>query len=132
MFVNREPHRREVPHENGAWIDICKLSWTQLADARKAGLKENAERMKLFGAEWISALLQGRKEEAEKIVDEQKWDPSAFGTGVLLELGIVAWSYEEKIIPDNIANVDEPTIDWVKQEIIDLNKPPSEEEEKNS
>ena len=131
MLVTREPIRRDVPHEEGAWFDICKLSWKQLGEARKAGMKENAEKMKLFGSEWITALLGGRKEEAEKIADEQKWDPSGFGTGVLLELGIVAWSYEQEVSPGSIGNLDEPTTDWVKQRIIDLNKPPTEEETKN-
>ena len=46
MLVTREPIRREVPHEEGAWIDICRLSWLQIKKAREAATLANVETMK--------------------------------------------------------------------------------------
>ncbi len=132
MLVSREPIRREVPHEEGAWIDFCKLSWKQLDTARKEGMKENAERAKLFGVEWIKALTSdGGEDRARKIAAAQEWDPSNFGTAVLLEFGIVAWSFEQAVSAKSIDDLDGATGVWAKQQIIDINKPPTEEEVKN-
>ena len=134
MLVTREPVRRDIPHEEGEWVDICKLSWKELRDARKDGLKENAEKMKIFGVEWVKVLISnddGAKK-AQKIADAQEWDPTNFGTELLLEHGIVAWSYDSPVDATSIPMLDGATAAWLKQEIIDLNKPLSEEEEKNS
>ncbi len=132
MLVTRDPIRREVPHEEGAWFDFCKLSWKELARSRKDGLKENAERAKLFGVEWIKALTESGKEKADRIASAQEWDQSNFGTETLLGVGIVGWSYEAEVSDESIATLDGATAAWAKQEIIDLNKPPSEEEVKKS
>jgi len=132
MLVTREPIRREIPHEEGAWIDFCKLSWKQLDIARKEGMKENAEKAKLFGVEWIKALTSdGGEDKARKIAAAQEWDSSNFGTAALLEFGIVAWSFEQDVSGNNIDDLDGATASWAKQEIVDINKPPSEEEVKN-
>jgi len=131
MLVTREPIRRDIPHEEGAWIEFCKLSWKQLAKARTAGLVENAEQAKIWGVEWVKALTSdGGAEKAKKIAAAQQWDPSNFGTGALLEFGIVAWSYEQDVEAGSIDEIDGATATWAKQQIIDINKPPGEEEQK--
>jgi hypothetical protein len=130
MLVSRAPIRREVPHEEGAWFEFCKLSWKQLAKARRSGLVENADKAKLFGVEWVKALTSDDEERAKKLSEAQEWDPSNFGTEDLLELGIVGWSYEEEVTVESIGNLDGATGAWAKQEIINLNKPPSEDEVK--
>lgn len=135
MLVTREPIRRDVPHEEGAWFDFCKLSHQQLRAARKEGTVENTEQMKLYGAEWIKALSgdpdkKKSKKKARDIADAAEWDPSSFGTDAILEMGIVAWSYDQDPSKATIAMLDGATAAWAKREIVGINEPPSEEEVK--
>ena len=133
MLVLREPIRVDVPHEEGEWIEFCKLTHREIRDARKAGMVENAEQMKIFSAEWITALMSGSKEKAQQISEAGKWDESAFGTDALLSMGVVGWSYAEgKPTDEQMASLDAATAAWAKQAIININKPPSEDEVKKS
>jgi len=133
MLVTREPHRRDIPHEEGAWIEICKLSWVQLKKARKAATLDNAEMAKAFGAELIKALQGDDAEKKVRTLNKAlQYDETQFDTELLLAEGVVGWSYEDELGPETIKQLDEETAAWAKQEIIDLTKPPSEEELKNS
>ena len=129
MLVTREPHRREVPHEEGAWFDICKLSWKQLKKARKAATVDNADTARAFGGEIVKALQSDRgAEEAARLIRKQRYDESTFDTETLLLAGVVGWSHDKPVNAATVGDIDERTTEWLKREIIDLNKPPSEEE----
>lgn len=131
MLVTKEPIRREIPHEPGEWMDFCKLSWRQMRDARKRQEKDNIATVKEFGAEFIQALnSDGGEKKAKKLLQEQQYDPRAFDQETLLSEGIVAWSYQMELDLTSVAQLDEVTADWAMREIIAINRPMSEEEEK--
>ena len=148
MLVSREPKRFDIPHEEGEWIEIVKLPWVKLREARKENEKENRAIAREFGAEFVKALASSDDDEkaerrAKKLIKDQQYDESNFGTHTLLKAGLVGWSYThtskekpetEVMVPikDGVERIDELTVTWIKQTIIDYTKPPSEKEEKNS
>ena len=135
MLVTREPTRRGIPHEEGQWIDICKLSLSQMKAARKAATIDSASIAKAFGPEIVKALKDddSGSKKLKKLNRALQYEENQFDTEVLLTAGIVAWSYDADWSEAPICDLlDERTGIWIKNEIIDLNRPPSEEEEKNS
>ena len=132
MLVSKEPVRVEVPHEEGAWFDLLKLSWVQIKKARKAATLDSAETAKAFGAELMKALGSDDKgeEKALRLIKTQQYDESMFDTELLLLAGVSGWSYDEAVSEETVKLLDEETATWVKQAIIDLTKPPSEEDQK--
>ena len=132
MLVSREPVRVDVPHEDGQWFDLLKLSWTQIRKARKAATMDSAETAKAFGAELMKALGSEKngEDKAMSLIKAQQYDESMFDTEQLLLDGVVAWSYDGEVNPEALATLDEGTAAWAKQAIIDITKPPSEAEEK--
>lgn len=132
MLVSKEPTRVDVPHEEDAWFDLLKLSWVQIRKARKAATLDSAETAKAFGAELMKALSSDDKgeEKALRLIKTQQYDESMFDTELLLLAGVSGWSYDEAVDEGTIKELDEETAAWAKQAIIDLTKPPSEEEVK--
>ena len=129
-----EPIRRDVPHEPGQWIAIRPLSWKQLRTARKERSREVKKELNDLGAHVLAAYAKGGDQEraAKKIIRDMKYDEDQFDTQVLLSFGIVEWGYEKELNEDSIGKLDERTAAWAKDEILDLTRPPSEVEEKNS
>jgi hypothetical protein len=115
-------------------MELRRLSWKKLRKARKLQEEEQREVAKSFGAEFMKALSRGDVDEdrARRLIKEQQYNADNFDTEALLESGIAAWSYAEPVNLDTIEELDERTAVWAKQQIIDLTKPPSEDEEKNS
>ncbi|MEE9359073.1 MAG: hypothetical protein V3U85_01180 [Hyphomicrobium sp.] len=111
------------------------LSWKQLKAARRARSTEAKEEMKELGAEIIAAYVKGGQEEAaaRRIIKEMEYEPGQFDTPMLLSFGIDSWSYGDgKATNEKIETLDERTAVWAKQEIINMTKPPSEEEQKKA
>ena len=131
MLVSRAPIRREIPHEEGAWFDFVRLSWKQIRDAKRAAEKEGRAVMKELGAEFINALRDDDVAKVRRVMDEQEWDPRAFDTESTLNIGVVAWSYEFEVTPEQLARLDKPTAAWAVQTIIDISRSPTAAEEKN-
>lgn len=128
------PKRFNVPWQKDHWFEFKKLSWKELRLARKKQEEDQREVAKSFGAEFLSALTKGDVDEARarRVIKQAEYAASSFDTEILLVAGITSWSYEEDVSIVNIEKLDERTAVWAAQAIIDLTKPPTEEEEKNS
>jgi len=132
-MLGSKPVRFDIPNEPEQWMELTALSWKKLKKARKALQGEQIETMRAFGAELISALNKGTGEkELRKLEKRQQYHLSAFDIETLLSLGIDAWSYPETIGPETIGELDERTATWAAEQIIELTKPPDEDEQKNS
>lgn len=117
--------RVEIPHEPGEWMEIKKLSWKQLEKAQELATDALMAKMKNMGGDMVKALRDS--------TTEQTADPSkSYDREIVLRLGIAKWSYEARLEPDTIAELDEETASWAFKEILDLNKPRTEEEAKNA
>jgi len=134
-MISREPERIDIPHEEGHWFELRKLSWKNLRKARKKQEEEQREIAKAFGAEFLAVLTKGgsdAEDKARRLIRKQQYDVSNYDMETLLFHGVASWSYEEPVTPEALSDLDERTAVWAAQAIIDLTKPPSEEEEKNS
>lgn len=118
-------HRAEIPHEPGEWMDLARLSWRQQELATNIASQEGLKRLKALGGDLLKAMRDFGKEQEQKI--EAKFD-----RGFVLEAGIVNWSYDAKVNKENIDALDEQTADWAFREILQLNIPRTEDEQKNA
>ena len=134
----------DIPHEPGEWIEIRKLSWKHLADARKGRQETVFATVRAMGGEVLNALpsrcSKGCGEEKHDGAcppPAERADPSAtdptneFDIETLLQSAIIAWSYEEPVSRETVNDLNEPTTKWLAGEIVRLNTAPSEGERKN-
>ena len=109
--------RLSIPHEGGQWMELRRLSWTQLDSAKRdrtnTALKQLAEQPADV-KELMSSARAQRQAVAEAAVDPL----AEYQMGTLLELGIHAWSYDEPPTPENIADLDQETAEWAALEIV--------------
>lgn len=131
-MLSSEPIEVEIPHEAGQWMKLRKLSWTKLREARKKQAKEQREIVKDFGADFMKVMAGGDEEKTRKFLERQEYHITNFDVETLLKYGIAEWSYDEPVNDEQIEELDEMTARWAAQEILNLVKPPDEEEEKNS
>jgi len=122
-LVTDTVRRIQIPHEEGEWMEIKRLSWRQLEMAAEIQSDSMLKKLKAMGGDLVKALQQAGK--------QQEQDPATkYDRGAVLKSGIVRWSYDADI-EENIDALDEETADWAFQEILNLNQPRTEEERKN-
>lgn len=134
MIVSQERIEREVPNEPGATFEFVRVSWKVLRESRRKASLENLEIARVLGAEFVAAMQDDDPEKEARVRERLaalQYDESNFDAGVLLDAGLVGWSYPEDLNAENIDLLDEATVVWAKEQIISITKPPSEEEEKN-
>ncbi len=143
MLISDDPVRVSIPREPGEWVEFRRLSGAQLRKARKLKSNEdrddNAELIKLLGAPFVTAFQEGRKGDQERIIDDLEeqlqYRVSSFDIPALLKAGILTWSYKGQLpsdADDPSELIDEITTIWCCKQIIDITRPPTQEEEKNS
>ncbi len=123
-LVTNITKRAEIPHEPGEFMEFKKLSWKQLEHAQEISSDALMAKMKSMGGDLIQAFTKNAQEE--------KADPSkSYDRDYILQKGIVKWSYDAEVSPDNISDLDEETAVWAFKEILDMNLPRTEDEAKN-
>lgn len=116
--------RVDIPHETGEWMELKRLSWRQLEKAEEIQSDSLLPKMKKMGGDIINALQEvGKKQEQDLTAKYDK--------GAVLGWGIVSWSYDAEVNEGNIDALDEKTANWAFREILSLNEPRTEEEQKN-
>ena len=132
-----------IPHEKGEWIEIRKLSWKQLDDARKMRQEAVFSTVRAMGGEVMAALPKtcrrcGEEKhdgacpsQAERAAAAASDPMNDYDRATLLHAGIVKWSYQEVLTEAAIDQLDEVTAAWAAEEILAYNTTPSEEERKN-
>lgn len=140
-IASKQTIQREVPHEPGNLFEFRRISWTQEEQARRRREKDQRDDAKAWGIDWVKALSDPEQEkQARKILKANRYQPQAFDTMTLLKAGIAGWEGEEyedadgkpfEVDEDTLSELDALTTDWAVEQIIDLFRPPSLEEEKN-
>ncbi len=115
----------DIPHEEGEWLEVRRLSWRQKQKAEDTAKDLMMERMKKLGGD-VLAVLRNLDEKQEQAPQAQ------YDQGAILRAGIAAWSYDAKVNPDTVESLDEETATWAFNEILSFNKPRTEEERKNA
>ena len=119
--------RVEIPHEEGQWIIIRQLSKRQKEKAAEARLNSVMKLAKSMGPELMDRL-GGREGRATPTVDNPN---DAYDWPTVLKFGIADWSYDEKLSPEAIDELDEATANFAFEQILAFSGPASEEEAKN-
>ncbi len=125
------PERIDLPHEPGEWIEIRKLSGTQLQHAQAAKRHEGVQNMRELGADIAQAVIAAQrgdstngnisKADVDAARAENDADPlAAYDRRTLLLEGIVGWSYKDNtsaksipVTPQNIDDLDEETMQFI-------------------
>jgi len=99
--------------------------------------EQTARQLAIFrqmGKDGVEALKGMTSVEADAVLAANPL--SNYDIDVLLRAGVIAWSYDEKLTPQALGELDEETRTWAATEILKLSKPslfePPEEIEKNS
>lgn len=128
MLITDVTKKVEIPHEPGEFMVFRKLSWRQLELAANVASDESLKRVKKIGSDVLTALRKLWREQESEFAR----DPATkYDRGIVLEAGIVEWSYDAEVNKKNIDSLDEETADWAFREILSLGKPKTEEERKN-
>lgn len=138
MLFSLDPVTVEVPGEPGNSFDFLKVPWPAFRMAARIASRENNEDIAPFASSFIQSIQEGDKDKKKKLEDASKkgqFDESNFDTETLFEAGFAGWSgpnYDG--VPcdkENRARLSMETMKWAKKTLIELTRPPSEEEEKN-
>jgi len=118
--------RIEHPFEAGVSATIRQLSWRQREEASEEQMNRAMTRVKNIGPE----LLREFQRTGEQVNPDA--DPATtYDRGTVIQAGLVSWSYEDEVTPENIDGLDQATADWLFREIIAFSGPRTEEERKN-
>lgn len=102
----------EIPHEPGEWIEVKLLGWKELEAARRARMRQSFENIREMGPDLYRQMQESRSDNGPTDVMQQ------YDQGVVLERGIVGWSYGEPVTPETIGQLDPVTAEWAARTIV--------------
>ena len=130
-----------IPHEDGQWMQFRRLSWLEMTEAAETAERRSVKKMTQFGSEAVGAIIASHEKTAAATADTDG-DGDATPTKAptvgsydresLLESGIVAWSYEEKVSQKTIKQLDAETARWAAEQIFELSRERTKEERGNA
>ena len=125
-----------MPHELDEWVEIRRLSWTQLEEALRVRVKRAADTIQGFGGSFVNAVVEARTEiektaaeSSDSVAKEKESSPEVddYDLGLMLEYGIVAWSYEQEVTPELTRELDQTTAEFLREKIFEFNVGTKEE-----
>ena len=117
MLIGNVVTKLDIPHEPGEWVEVRKLNHKTLARAAQARSEAGISSMKALGAELLTALRQAKDEVAEAAT-ATAISPDAYDRDLVLQGGIVRWSYAVPVTPESLGDLDEVTAKWLASEIV--------------
>jgi len=122
MLVNGLTQRRDIPFEEGQFMEFRQLSAVELDAAEAAAVAAYSRNARAMGAELMTALQQ-----AAATSDGTPTRPAVrYDAMTLIELALVDWSYPVAVNPENVRRLDLRTRDWARDQVIALNFPEEE------
>lgn len=118
-LTNKVTKRVELPHEEGQWIQVRMPGLLILDRAREA---RSRQAIKMMSGIDLAQLQTFKREATEDTGPDYDWQ-------TLLTACITAWSYEDKVTPDNVAELDEQTVNAVMAALVPK---PTEGDRKNA
>jgi len=140
------PVEAPIPHEPGNFMSFRKPPQYVVRDARKAAAREGRQDTRDLGADIISAIVNGRREDQDekvarlkKVQKSSMYDVDNFDRDTLLKFAITGWSgpnYSKDGAPvpvtdEAILDLDEPVAAWAHEFVVDMIRPASAEESKS-
>ena len=141
MLVTKDTTEQvPIPHEDGHWMQFRRLSWLEMVEAAETAERRSVKKMTQFGSEAVGAIIASHEKTAAATADtdgDGDTTPTkaptvgSYDRESLLENGIVAWSYEEKVSPKAIRQLDAETARWAAEQIFELSRERTKEERGN-
>src|SRR5262245_17579226 len=133
IFASRSQRTLEVPDDPPHTVTIQKLAGRHVEQARREQQVESIAYVKRVGgiAEFRQqvATVDPTGEQVAAVAH----DPARlYARSVVLEKGITAWTYDDPVTPETIADLDEPAADWLFHAILDLTFPNGAAQKKTS
>jgi hypothetical protein len=120
--------------DDGQSVVIRKLSYRKMQAAAATQQEKGIGFMKSLGAELMTALREADADKLNKIEAVQAATLSSYDRDILLEKGIVSWSFEPALDDSNrsevIGELDEPTAHFIAEAVFEYSRPPSDGEAK--
>jgi hypothetical protein len=116
MLIGQAIAKLDIPHEPGEWVEVRKLNHKTLARAAQVRSEAGISSMKSLGAELLTALRQAReefKEVAPTTISAENYDRD-----LVLQGGVMRWSYTVPPTPESLGDLDEVTAKWLAHEIV--------------
>jgi hypothetical protein len=136
MLLVNVSEKHDIPGEPGQWLNLRKLSWSQLAEAREAQESRMMERLQSLGAGMMTALRASETPEFEEAkeaasTENGTYDLASYDLLTVLEAGIESWSYDGPVTTKSLKALDAKTAEWAGQQILKGSQPPDASAEKN-
>lgn len=114
--------RREIPHEDGEWMEFRRLSWKQLDEISDAASVAALRHVKDLGPEILAGMRSAvRADGLQEQLRATESDPlNGYDLGALLRAGIVAWSYDEPFDQAVVDELDPVTAKWAGEAILEF------------
>ncbi len=147
MLVTKDTTEQvSIPREDGQWMQFRRLSWLEMIEAAEKAERAGVDKMNRFGSEVVNAIFssheatQARQTAADTADTDGDGDETptkaptvaSYDRETLLVNGITAWSYEEKVSPKTIKQLDAKTARWAAEQIFELSREQTEDERKNA
>jgi hypothetical protein len=130
VFTSRVTRTVPIPHDSPNSVTIRKLAPKHLDASAKAAQIESAEAFHRMGGAALLKQLEGL--DFDKVPGASRAALAApavadpllqFDRSVLLVKGVQSWTYDAKVTPDAIEDLDEPTQDFLAREVLKLSRP---------
>lgn len=118
MLVGKT-ERRDIPHEDGEWIEFRQLSGVELDEAEEAQTKRS---LSLIAGLDEAALGALRSQQAGAAPSGES--PDRFDKTYLLRRAVTGWSYPDDCTLANVDKLDAATRDWAVGVVLEMNTRP--------
>ena len=128
IFASRTQQTIALPFDEGQSVTIQKLSGRQLGKAREANQVAAVESLQRLGGATFQRELAasggGDPAVVAELLAKQRADPlNGYDRYVVLQKGIIAWTYEEKVTPETVDDLSEEAADFLARAILELTLP---------
>lgn len=126
MIVDKNQTTRIYhPEEEGVWVDVVKLTGTELDLAEANSTTETLDKY----AKHMATLqaLPDRTDSPDRDLLRRK---AKYDADTLIQLAVKSWSLEMAVSPENLALLDGVSRDWLHTEIVLMNTRPLVKSEK--
>jgi len=135
IFASRTTLTLDIPFDLPHTVTIQKLAGRHLAKAHQAymaglfsevqergGAKVQKDMQQLFGGD--AEQTDEEKAEAKTQIEKVKNDPlNGYDKYTLVQAGVKAWSYDVKVSPEAIDDLDDDAVTFFATEIMRVTKP---------
>ena len=121
MALVGRTERRDIPGEDGEWMEFRKLTGGELDQAEEVQTQRSLAMVKGLDPAAVSAI---RTDPGVPVVAVP--DPaSSYDKDTLVQYGVVAWSYSEPCDAEHKRLLEAATRDWAASAIVEMNvRPP--------